>query len=330
MQFMRCFITGGKLVILAFKTLENSKKFDITPLLLEDYGNKNPRDTFNTEERGKKRLIIVDWDRSNHLINNLNFFISLVPTQLQRLLQKSDLIQWLSKFKTVLLGGAPAWNELLEKARFHHIRLAPTYGMTETASQIATLKPDDFLKGKVGCGKVLPHAKVKIVGEKGEFLKTNQVGKINIQAESLTLGYYPLNGEIQSYLQIDDLGFLDEKEYLNIVGRNSDKIITGGEKVYPAEVEAAIRATGMVADVCVIGLFDTHWGQVVTAIYVPNNSTILNVHIKALIQEKLTNYKIPKFWISVDSLPRNSQGKINRQKLYEIAVFTELSMQTKI
>ncbi|MEB3220097.1 MAG: 2-succinylbenzoate--CoA ligase [Nostocales cyanobacterium 94392] len=337
MQFIRCFLTGGKLVILPFKTLETGEADDNDIKNLIN-GVTESGYEFKFREIGVKHIYSNSSSRTNKfnistqecLINHLNFFISLVPTQLERLLQKSDLIQWLSKFKTVLLGGAPAWNELLEKARFHHIRLAPTYGMTETASQIATLKPDDFLKGKVGCGKVLPHAKVQIVNEKGEVLKFNQVGKINIKTESLALGYYPLNGEIQTYLQIDDLAFLDKQSYLNIVGRNSDKIITGGEKVYPAEVEAAIRATGMVTDVCVIGLFDTHWGQVVTAIYVPSNSTIFNENIKALLQEKLSNYKIPKFWISVDSLPRNSQGKINRQKLYEIAAFTELSIQTKI
>ncbi len=282
MQFMRCFITGGKLVILPFKKLEYNQKYN-----------------------------------TNH-VEQLDYFISLVPTQLERLLQKIDLTQWLGKFSTVLLGGAPAWDELLQKARFHHIQLAPTYGMTETASQIATLKPEDFLKGKIGCGKVLPHAKVEIIAEKGEYLKTNQIGSINIKAESLALGYYPLNGEIQTCLQIDDLAFLDKQGYLHIVGRNSDKIITGGENVYPAEVEAAIRATQMVTDVCVIGVADKHWGEVVTAIYVPKLD-VLYKDIQTLLKQKLSNYKIPKVWIPVSSLPRNSQGKINRQKLDEIA-----------
>ncbi|WP_414618923.1 2-succinylbenzoate--CoA ligase [Calothrix sp. CCY 0018] len=285
MQFMRCLITGGKLVILPFKELE--------------LGQNNIQNLINKNT------------------NNFDFFISLVPTQLERLLQKPDLTQLLSKFETVLLGGAPAWDELLQKARFHHIRLAPTYGMTETASQIATMKPEDFLIGRSGCGKVLPHAKIEIRGEKGENLQNDRVGSINIKAESLALGYYPLDGERQTCLQIDDLAFLDEQGYLNIVGRNSHKIITGGENVYPAEVEAAIRATGMVADVCVIGVGDRHWGQIVTAIYV-NKIHISNQEIQALLKERISNYKIPKVWICVGSLPRNSQGKINRQKLYEI------------
>ncbi|MGB6301952.1 MAG: AMP-binding protein, partial [Rivularia sp. (in: cyanobacteria)] len=292
MQFMRCFITGGKLIVLPFKEIELAQKYNI------------------------KRLI-----------SNIDFFISLVPTQLERLLQKSNLTQWLSKFQTVLLGGAPAWDELLHKARFHHIRLAPTYGMTETASQIATMKPEDFLIGKVGCGKILPHAKVEIRGEKGENLQSDGVGSINIKAESLALGYYPLDGKRLTCLQIDDLAFLDKQGYLNIVGRNSDKIITGGENVYPAEVEAAIRATGIVADVCVIGVADKHWGQVVTAIYLAKKLDISNREIQVLLKEKISNYKIPKVWICVSSLPRNNQGKINRQKLYEIAI-PQFSMQT--
>ena len=144
-------------------------------------------------------------------------------------------------------------------------------------------------------------------------------------------------------MQIDDLAFLDEQGYLNIVGRNSDKIITGGENVHPAEVEAVIRATGIVADVCVIGVADKHWGQVVTAIYVEKKIYKSDVDyqagkmpalrkdkdeiisIQALLKERVSNYKIPKNWICVSSLPRNSQGKINRQKLYDIAMECEKS-----
>ena len=90
----------------------------------------------------------------------------------------------------------------------------------------------------------------------------------------------------------------------------------------------------MVADVCIIGVVDKYWGQVVTAIYVVNNSKFLNEQIKyqqiqTLLKGKLTNYKIPKVWIPVSSLPRNSQGKINRQIVYDIAVeYIELSAKS--
>ncbi|MCC5656050.1 2-succinylbenzoate--CoA ligase [Nostoc sp. XA010] len=280
MQFMRSFTTGGKLAILPFKAVETGKIFNI---------------------------------------KQSEFLISLVPTQLQRLLQNPELTEWLTQFNTVLLGGAPAWNELLEKARSHRIRLALTYGMTETASQIATLKPDDFLSGIISSGKILPHAKVTIRNQQGDILNLNEIGNITIQAQSLALGYYPITRENQADFQVDDLGFLDEQGHLNIVGRNSDKIITGGENIYPAEIESAIQATQLVADICVIGIPDKHWGQALTAIYIPNKSNTSALKIQTLLKDKLSKFKIPKYWIPQQNLPRNSQGKINHQQLQQIA-----------
>ncbi|MEH1797424.1 2-succinylbenzoate--CoA ligase [Nostoc sp.] len=280
MQFMRSFTTAGKLAIQPFKSVESGQTLNI---------------------------------------KQSEFFISLVPTQLQRLLENPELTEWLSRFNTVLLGGAPAWNELLEKARFHRIRLALTYGMTETASQIATLKPDDFLSGKMSSGEILPHAKVTIRNHQGEILNSNQIGNITIHAQSLALGYYPITRDNPTDLQVDDLGFLDDRGHLNIVGRNSDKIITGGENIYPTEIESAIQATQMVADICVIGIPDKHWGQALTAIYIPKKSDTSALKIQTLLKDKLSKFKIPKYWIPQQNLPRNSQGKINRQKLQQIA-----------
>ncbi|MEG4027022.1 MULTISPECIES: 2-succinylbenzoate--CoA ligase [unclassified Microcoleus] len=281
MQFMRSFTTGGKLAIQPFKELENGKKSDIEP-----------------EE----------------------FFISLVPTQLQRLLQNPDTANWLGRFRAVLLGGAPAWPELLETARNYQIKLAPSYGMTETASQIATLKPEDFLAGNNSSGQTLPHAQITIRSAKGEILCDNKIGNIVVNAQSLALGYYPeLFGDRQ-YFQLDDVGFFDKNNYLNIVGRSSDKIITGGENVFPAEVEAVVRSTNLVADIAVIGLPNKDWGQVVTAIYVPANSEVSVKNLQAAIEDKLSKFKRPKYWVIVEQLPRNSQGKLNREQLQEIAL----------
>ncbi len=282
MQFMRSFTTGGKLAIFPFKAVERGELPEINPS---------------------------------------EFCISLVPTQLQRLLNCSETTRWLSQFQTVLLGGAPAWLELLEQARLHQIRLAPTYGMTETASQIATLKPDDFLTGNNSYGQILPHAKIKVYDENKRELGVNQLGIIAIEANSLALGYYGLDNPkfpIQT-LKSDDLGYLDERGYLTIVGRNSYKIITGGENVYPAEVEAAIRSTGLVADICVIGLPDSHWGQVVTAVYVPHSPDVSISNLQIALHEKLSKFKQPKYWVPVESLPRNAQGKLNFKQLEELA-----------
>lgn len=279
MQFMRSFTSGGKLLVLPFKELKTGKFCHLDPT---------------------------------------DFFISLVPTQLQYLLNESNLTTWLSRCQTVLLGGAPAWSDLFAKARFHHIKLAPSYGMTETASQIATLKPESFLSGKNSSYQILTHAKIKICNAAGEFLSSQQIGQIAIESSSLALGYYPESFPKTGIFYPDDLGFLDAEGNLNIVGRSSNKIITGGENVFPSEIEAAIISTNLVTDVAVIGADDSYWGQIIAAIYVPANANISCKQIQEIIARKLTRFKLPKLWIQINIMPRNEQGKINRQQLQEL------------
>lgn len=281
MQFMRSFTTGGKLWILPKKNLESIENI--------------PQPNLKSER----------------------WFISLVPTQLQRLLNDEKQTNLLQQFDVVLLGGAPAWKTLLDKARFHQIRLAPTYGMTETASQVVTLKPEDFLAGNESCGQVLPHANLTI---NSSLNSIHQSGNISIRSESLFLGYYtPKTGLTPTLkpeiLQSDDIGFFDSCGYFHIIGRCSDKIITGGENVFPAEVEAAIRGTGLVTDVCVIGIPDDEWGEAVVAVCIPKVDRISESELSAAIADKLARYKQPKHWIFAASLPRNDRGKINRSQV---------------
>lgn len=286
MQFMRSFITKGRMVILPWRDLEAGV--------------------------GRK-------------IDPQDFCLSLVPTQLQRLLNHQQTVLWLSKFKMVLLGGAPAWAELLEQVRAYGICLAPTYGMTETASQVATLPPQAFHKGNSQegfqqdrcCGKVLPHANITIRSDSGEILEVGQTGKVTIQADSLMLGYYP-NLLETALCQPDDLGFFDDQGYLHIVGRNSSKIITGGENVFPAEVEAAILATRLVKEVCVLGVADQTWGQIVVAAYVLQTPAISDQILINSLEGKLSKFKRPKCWVELEDLPRNLQGKVNHQQLRQI------------
>jgi O-succinylbenzoic acid--CoA ligase len=281
MQFMRSFTSGGRLLIVPFKEIKTGQWCSFDPS---------------------------------------EFFISLVPTQLQCLLSDLELTTWLSRCQTVLLGGAPAWSELFDKARFYKIKLAPTYGMTETASQIATLKSESFLSGNKSNGQILPHAKVKISTEDGELLCSSQTGRVTIQSTSLALGYYPEPFTETGIFHTDDIGFLDADGNLNIVCRSSDKIITGGENVFPCEVEATIRATDLVKDIMIIGLPDKYWGQVITAVYVPLNPSISSQQIQNVIEGNLTSFKRPKLWISLENMPRNEQGKINRKHLQQLVM----------
>lgn len=282
MQFMRAILTDGQLFILpGYKELFNQTKYPIQPT---------------------------------------NFFISLVPTQLQRLLDSADdhLIRYLAEFATVLLGGAPAHPQLLKTAREYQIKLAPTYGMTETASQIATLKPADFLQGMSNSGQVLPHAEINIYNQENNILFTNQTGIIKIKSDSLGLGYYPQFFRDQEFIT-DDLGYFDQQNYLHIIGRDQEKIISGGENIFPAEVEAVIYQTNLVIDICVIGLPDPDWGEIAIALYTTSQPVVDATVLTNSLQGLLSKYKQPKYWLKLDTIPRNDQGKINRSVLREIA-----------
>ena len=280
MQLVRSFITKGKLFIAPYRIIK--------------------------EQKIKINISTVD------------YFISLVPTQLQFLIESNPL--WLANFYTVLLGGAPTARSLLEQARKYQIPLAPTYGMTETASQIVTLKPEDFLGGNNSSGQVLPHARVNIFNDADDLIQDNQPGIINIKADSLCLGYYPQIFPQPQFFTTDDLGWFDSQGYLHIIGRNSHKIITGGENVFPTEVEEVILATKLVRDVCVIGLPDPKWGQVVTAVYVPIQTNFDLVSIEQKIQQQLSKYKHPKYWIPLKNLPRSDRGKLNYQQITQMAL----------
>jgi o-succinylbenzoate---CoA ligase len=292
MQFLRSFTTGGNLVILPFRDLLEGKSSHPELAAFLDVRSQQPQD----------------------------FFLSLVPTQLQRLLKNPKRLPWLARFHTILLGGAPAWPALLDAAQ--QLRLAPTYGMTETASQVATLKPDHFLQGNRSSGQVLPQVNITIQDEQGRLLPANKTGTIVVQTPSLCLGYYPELFAEPRILVTDDLGYLScqsERGFeLYIVGRRSRKIISGGENIFPEEIEAAIQATGLVTDVYVTGRPHVDWGEVAIALYIPITPDTSLTEIQTALQETLSKFKHPKQWIELNQLPRNAQGKTNQGLIEEI------------
>jgi o-succinylbenzoate---CoA ligase len=275
MQLFRSLLTDGKLVIIDFHQLCNPSVVPIDRLDLERY------------------------------------FISLVPTQLTKLLDLNA--KWLSRFQTILIGGAPPRIELLNRSRMARLPLALTYGMTETASQVTSLKPSEFFAGNNSCGQVLPHVEIQLISDGEDRAKS-----IRIKSKSLMLGYFPDLDPI-TYFEPDDVGEFDRDGYLTILGRNSGKIITGGENVWPIEVVNAIMATGLVLDVWVVGVPDRYWGQVVVAVYVARDPTVSSAILAAAIASKISNYKVPKYWLPIPQIPRNALGKVLSREVEEFA-----------
>lgn len=311
MQFLRSLLTHGQLHILPLPIGETAPK---------GLGHRRGKQSLSSSPLGKEKLRgVVQGVQTDDTPQQ--YFLSLVPTQLQRLLQQPSLIPWLQQFSTILLGGAPAWPTLLQQARQHQLNLAPTYGMTETASQVVTLKPQDFLQGRLDAGNVLPHAQIEILGTTGEPVAIGQGGTITFTAESLFQGYYP-NHSPKDRFQTDDRGYFDDRNHLYLTGRTSRKIISGGENIYPEEVETALYSTQYINDVYVTGLPDDHWGEVVVAFYVPQRLGITPQMLKGALENRLSRYKHPKQWLSVDEIPRNAQGKVNRLRLLHLLAST--------
>ncbi|MBE9111084.1 AMP-binding protein [Nodosilinea sp. LEGE 07298] len=252
-------------------------------------------------------------------------FLSLVPTQLQDLLALEGNIPWLQSFRAVLLGGAPAGRSLLDQAQAAQIPVALTYGMTETAAQVATLLPEDFLAGHRSSGRPLPHASITILSDQGQPQPPGQPGQVVIWASSLAQGYLGSSREIvvgsahpTGLFATDDIGYLDDGGYLHIVGRSSTKIITGGENVFPEDVEAALLNIDGVGDVCVVGLPCDRWGQQLCALVVMVSPARLQ-DVPGLLSPLVATYKRPKQWILVSALPRTLQGKLSRPQAFALA-----------
>lgn len=239
------------------------------------------------------------------------FCLSLVPTQLERFMEDSQLIDLLRTFDAIFLGGAPASEMLLEKAKIENLPIAPTYGMTETASMVTAMLPEHFLNGMKGVGKALSHTLLSINNQNEE-----RIGRICIHGQSLFKGYFPeLPCEKATWVTNDE-GFIDEEGYLTVIGRADRIIITGGEKVDPKEVETAILKTGLVKAVMVSSREDKEWGRRVIAICVAKEEREgIAEETRWRLKEILLNYKIPKEFIMVDKLPIDEKGKIVRTKL---------------
>lgn len=236
-----------------------------------------------------------------------SWVISLVPTQLQRLLASAEAVAWLRGFRVIFVGGGPVWPELTDAVAKTELPVSLSYGLTETAAMVTALRPVEFLAGDRSCGTALPHVRISIDAE----------GVIAIAGASVFRGYFPEENAAREFAT-EDLGRLDAHGHLHVLGRRDAVIITGGKKVPPAEVEAVLRASGEFADVAVVGVPDPEWGQVVVACYAAGEKAPDLARMPAALKS-LAAFKRPKRFVAVPNWPRNAQGKINRAALLAAA-----------
>lgn len=252
----------------------------------------------------------------------------IVPAALHIMLQQPRCTQVdYSRLKYILYGAAPMPLELLRQCMtVFNAEFIQVYGMTETTGTITMLPPEDHdPNGNArmrSAGKPLPGVEIRIVDGAGDDLAVRDVGEIWTRSSNNMVGYWNLpdatKGTVADggWIRTGDAGFLDEDGYLFIHDRVKDMIISGGENVYPAEVESAIFGHPDVLEVAVIGVPDDKWGESVKAICVPRSGASLDPDsVISWAREKIAAFKVPKSVDVIDALPRNATGKILRKDL---------------
>ncbi len=236
--------------------------------------------------------------------NTINM-ISIVPTMLNR------IINWIGKhnLRVVLVGGEFIPKALVEKSISKNIPIYKTYGMTETTSQSTTFPVLEHPEKIDSVGLPIEGVEIHIQDpdEKG-------IGEVLVKSPMLMDGYIGKES-INGYFNTEDLGFIDENGFLYILDRRQNLIISGGENIYPKEIENVLYAHPQIIECAVVGKKDEKWGQV-PVLYVV--SSLNEEAILGYLSERLAKYKLPKKIIYLDKLPKNASGKVLKKNLIEV------------
>jgi o-succinylbenzoate---CoA ligase len=248
--------------------------------------------------------------------------MSVVGTMLTRIVDTLKDSPFPGHFRCFLLGGGPAPLPLLENCLEKKLPVFQSYGMTETSSQIVTLSPEYSISKLGSAGKSLFPSQLKILLENGKLAPPNEAGEIVVKGPNVTGGYLHRPDITEEklkdgWLYTGDIGYMDEEGFLYVLDRRSDLIISGGENIYPAEIEAVLLAHPDVAEAGVTGLKDETWGQLPIAFIVPREGALLSEkQLQQFCLENLAKYKVPKMFHVIEKLPRNAANKLLRRKLY--------------
>jgi long-chain acyl-CoA synthetase len=270
-----------------------------------------------------------DAARALHLIERHQVtWMNVVPTMFKRLLDLPEDVRAaadLSSLRWVFHGGAPCPPELKRRMLSW---LGPIiyeyYAATEGGGTF--IGPDEWLTRPASVGRPWPGAEIRILDETGADLPPGEVGQVYFRTQrpfeyhndpEKTKGSRTPDGR---YVTAGDLGYLDGDGYLYLAARRSDLIISGGVNIYPAEIEAVLLESPLVADAAVIGVDDRDWGQAVVAVVQPTSATpdqVMADELASLCRERLAPFKCPKRFVFTDDIGRTPSGKIRREVLYE-------------
>lgn len=247
------------------------------------------------------------------LANETVTIMSVVPFMLKKLIQQQNKTNthYNSAFRCMLLGGGTIDRETLEICLQRSIPVVQCYGMTETCSQIVALRSVDALLKLGSVGQPLFSTQLKL----------SKDGEILLKTPALTPGYLNLPNKLPSkmidgWYRTGDIGHLDKEGDLYIDGRADEMLISGGENIFPQEVEQVYQRYPQINEVAVVGQNDSVWGQVPVA-FVVSDRRLSTTKLMNYGYEHLARYKVPQHYIFVSELPKNASGKIRRFMLRE-------------
>ncbi len=227
------------------------------------------------------------------------------------------------RLKLVISGGAPCPMPVFERFWARGVDFKTGYGLTEAGPNTFWLPPEDVRRKAGAVGFPLFHIDLKVVDEAGQPRPADEVGELLIRGPHVCAGYWnqpeaTAETIIDGWLHTGDLARRDAEGYYTIVGRRKELIISGGENIYPAEVENVLASHPAVAEVALIGVDDPLWGEVGCAVVVPTADGLEAADLIAFARERLARFKVPRHVVFVDALPKTGAGKIDKQLLARI------------
>lgn len=221
----------------------------------------------------------------------------------------------LSGCEVLLSGGAPLPESLIELYHKRGLEFRQGYGLTEAAPGVTGMGPGECLRKSGSAGRSILYTEVQIVNERGETMPVGESGEIIVRGPNVMKGYWNLPEETartirNGWLHTGDVGRFDEDGFLYIVDRKKDMLISGGENVYPAEIEKLLAGHERVQMVTVVGQKDEKWGEIPVAVVVARDTELTEEELKQYLRDKLARYKQPKAYHFVDDLPLNASGKV--------------------
>ncbi|MEJ8810374.1 long-chain fatty acid--CoA ligase [Variovorax ureilyticus] len=249
-----------------------------------------------------------------------------VPAMLLFISQHPDFAQAdLSSLRLVAVGGAPMPEPLLRLYAARGVPVHQGYGMTETASMITFLNPDRATDKLGSCGTPPLLTEIRIIDATGEAItEPGTAGEVCVRGANVMAGYWnqpqatAATFTRDGWFRSGDVGYRDAEGFLYICDRLKDMVISGGENIYPAEVESVLYDHPDIAEVAVIGAPDERWGERVVAVVAPKAGKSLTLEaLQAFAETRLARYKLPRELRIVEALPRNPTGKVLKARLRE-------------